>query len=110
MWPVGGEQPKVNAGSPTFPLDVSAAWSSDHKFLTVAIVNATESAQGLALNFKGVSLTGKGRMWQMTGPDLNAVDALGKKPAVDIADFPVNAPGNLTFPPASIQILELEAK
>ena len=50
-------------------------------------------------------------MWQMTGPDLNAVDALGKKPAVDIAELPVNGPlTNLTFPPASIQILEFEAK
>jgi len=109
-WPVGGEQPKVNAGSPTFPLDVSAAWSSDHKFLTVAIVNATESAQALDLSFKGVNLSGKARMWRMAGPDVNGVDTLGKKPAVEIAEVSVNAPGNLTFPPASIQILELEAK
>ena len=46
-----------------------------------AIVSATESAQGLGLNFKGVSLSGKGRMWRMSGQDLNAVDAVGKKPA-----------------------------
>jgi hypothetical protein len=41
------------------------------------------------------------------------VDTLGKKPAVDVAEVPVNgALTNLTFPfpPASIQILELEAK
>jgi alpha-N-arabinofuranosidase len=42
-WPVGGDQPAVNAGSPTYPLDVVAAFTSDRKFLTVAVVNPTPS-------------------------------------------------------------------
>ena len=54
-FPVGGDQPRVNAGSPTFPLDVSAAFTSDRKFLTVAVVNPTESAQTLDLDFQGVA-------------------------------------------------------
>jgi hypothetical protein len=46
----------------------------------------------------------------MAGPDVNGVDTLGKKPAVDVAEVPLTeAPKNLTVPPASIQILELEA-
>ena len=46
-YPVGGDQPKVNAGSDTYPLDVIAAWSSDRKTLTVAVVNPTESERQL---------------------------------------------------------------
>ena len=47
LYPVGADQPKVNAGSPTYPVDVSAALTADGKFLTVAVVNPTESAQTL---------------------------------------------------------------
>ncbi|HSW48690.1 MAG TPA: hypothetical protein VLH09_00880, partial [Bryobacteraceae bacterium] len=42
-----GRLPKVHAGSPTYPLDVSAALSADGKLLTIAVVNPTESAQDL---------------------------------------------------------------
>src|ERR1017187_1849947 len=49
LYPVGGDQPKVNAGSPTYPVDVSAALTSDGKFLTVAVINANESAQAFDL-------------------------------------------------------------
>jgi alpha-N-arabinofuranosidase len=109
-WPVGGDQPKVNAGSETYPLDVTAAWSADRKALTVAILNPTESAQPLEVNFKGASLRAKGRMWQMTGPDLKTFDTLGK-PAVSIAEQAVNeVPKSLTVPAASIQIYEFEVQ
>ena len=37
--------PHVNAGSPTYPLDVAAALSADGKTLTVAVVNPTEAPQ-----------------------------------------------------------------
>jgi hypothetical protein len=38
-------QPKTNAGSLTFSFDMVAELTEDHKFLTVAVVNATESEQ-----------------------------------------------------------------
>ena len=43
--PVGGEQPAVNAGSATFPLDVVAAWAADRHTLTVAMLNPTDADQ-----------------------------------------------------------------
>ncbi len=55
LYPVGADQPKVNAGSPTYPVDVAAALSADGKFLTMAVVNATESTQTLALAIKGMT-------------------------------------------------------
>ena len=39
---------RPNSGSPTWPLDVSAALSPDGKLLTIAIVNPTEAAQEFA--------------------------------------------------------------
>ena len=43
-YPIGGDQPRVNTGSDTWPLDVSAALTADRKALIVAVVNATEEA------------------------------------------------------------------
>ena len=52
-YPVGGDQPKTNSGSPTYPLDMFAALTPDRKFLTLAVVNATESEQKFDLNVSG---------------------------------------------------------
>ena len=59
--PVGADQPKINAGSPTHPVDVVAALSADGKLLTVAILNANEAAQQIDLIIKGIALQAKGR-------------------------------------------------
>lgn len=107
-WPVGGDQPAVNAGSPTYPLDVTAALSSDRKFLTVAVVNPTTSSQRLDLNLQGIRLKGKSRMWQMTGPSIDAANVLGKKPEVEIVETALpEAPKALSVAPISISIYEL---
>jgi alpha-N-arabinofuranosidase len=105
LYPVGSDQPKVNAGSPTFPVDVVAAMTSDGKALTVAVINANESAQDLDLSFKGISL-GKGRMWRMTADNLNAATGLGKN-EVKIVETPLTeAPKSLRIAPISIDLYE----
>ncbi|HXB74523.1 MAG TPA: hypothetical protein VNY05_40180 [Candidatus Acidoferrales bacterium] len=110
LYPVGADQPKVNAGSPTYPVDVTAGLTSDGKSLTVAIVNATESAQELELNFRGIALAGKGRMWRMTGDSLNAATGLGRN-EVRILETPLTeTPKALTIPPISINIYEFEKR
>jgi len=40
------------------PLDVVAALTADRKYLTVAVVNATDKVQPLDLNISGMRLTG----------------------------------------------------
>ena len=106
LYPVGADQPKVNAGSPTYPVDVSAALTSDGKFLTVAVINPNESAQDLDLSFKGIALLGKGRMWRMTGDSLNAATGLGRN-EVRIVEMPLTeTPKALTIAPISIDIYE----
>ena len=104
------DQPKVNAGSPTYPVDVTAALTSDGKSLTVAIVNPNEAAQELDLSLKGISLTGKGRKWRTTGPSLTAATGLNRK-EVQVTESPVTgAPDKLSIAPISINIYEFEEK
>jgi alpha-L-arabinofuranosidase len=106
-WPVGGDQPAVNAGSPTYPLDVSAAFTSDRKFLTVAVVNPTTSTQQLDLNIEGTHASGNSRMWQMTGPNESAANVLGQKPQVEIAETALpGVPATLSIAPVSLNIYE----
>lgn len=108
LYPVGADQPKVNAGSPTYPVDVVAALTSDRKFLTLAVVNPNESAQQLDVTFKGITLTGKGRIWRMTGDSLNAATGLGRN-EVRILEMPLpETPGALNVAPISISIYEFE--
>jgi alpha-N-arabinofuranosidase len=100
-----GDLPRTNAGSPTYPLDVVAALSPNRKYLNLAVVNATESDQPLMLNVKGVRLSGKPTLWEMTGKDLNTSNRAGHKPQVDVKEIPMGeVPAKLSVPPISVDI------
>ena len=104
-YPPGGDQPNTNSGSPTYPLDIFAAVSPDHKFLSLAVVNATESAQPLDLNVTGTSISGASTLWQITGNSLDASNHAGQAPQVEIKESSIgNAPHALTVAPISINI------
>jgi alpha-N-arabinofuranosidase len=108
-WPIGGDQPKVNAGSPTYPLDVVAALSSDRKFLTLAIVNPTESVQESNLNILGVQLGGDSRLWRLTGPSVAAANVVGREPEVKIETVSLpDVPKVLSVAPISINIYRFQ--
>ena len=101
--PPGGEQPAVNAGSDTFPLDVVAAWTEDRRTLTVAVLNPTEGEQRLKLRISGAALSGKGTLWRLASAESN-----GQNPSISQA--PVDSvPDSLTVPPFSVNIFELPA-
>lgn len=104
-FPVGGDQPRVNAGSPTFPLDISAALTPDRKALTVAAVNATEAEKSLHLDLVGFRAGVQGRAWKMTGASLDAANRVGMPPQVGVREtaFDTRA-GRLTVAPHSIEI------
>jgi alpha-N-arabinofuranosidase len=102
--PPGGEQPVVNAGSDTFPVDVVAAWTDDRRFLTVAVLNPTDVDQPLKLNITGVALSGKGTLWRLASTEEN-----GQNPSV--SSSPVDSiPNSLTLPRFSVSIYELAVK
>jgi alpha-N-arabinofuranosidase len=109
-YPVGGDQPRVNAGSPTYPVDVSAALSSDGRVLTMAVVNPTDTAQELDLAIQGIELGAKGRRWRMTGPKIDAVTGLTRS-EVQVVETPLGgAPKTLRIAPISIDLYEFERR
>jgi alpha-N-arabinofuranosidase len=83
-YPAGGDQPKENSGSPTYPLDMFAALTPDRKFLELAVVNATDTQQKFDLNVAGARLNGPSTMWQMTGTSLDAADRVGQPQQVQV--------------------------
>ncbi|HLZ55247.1 MAG TPA: alpha-N-arabinofuranosidase, partial [Verrucomicrobiae bacterium] len=99
--PPGGEQPVVNAGSDTFPVDVAAAWTADRRALTVAVLNPTDAEQPLKLNITGAALSGKGTLWRLA-----STEADGHNPV--ISSSPIEStPDSLTLPRFSVSIYEL---
>ena len=109
-YPAGGDQPKVNAGSPTYPVDVSAALSSDGKLLTLAVVNPTESVQELKVTLQGVELRGNGRVWRMTGASASAATGLGRN-ELQVVETSVNeVPKVLRVAPLSIDLYQFEKR
>ena len=111
QYPVGGDQPKINAGSDTYPLDVVAAWSNDRKTFTVAVLNPTESKRELAVSFKGVELAGPGHLWRLAPSNVDATIRVGQPPQVKIEEHPLDAvPAVLTIVPISVNIYEFAVR
>jgi alpha-N-arabinofuranosidase len=103
--PPYADEPKTPSGSPTYPLDMFAALTPDHKYLTLAVVNATESAQKFDLNITGTRLAGASTLWQMTGNSVDAADHVGQPPQVEVKEITMaNAPETISVAPISVNI------
>jgi alpha-L-arabinofuranosidase len=104
-YPPYGDQPKTNAGSSTYPLDMVAALTEDHKFLTVAVVNATESEQKLDLNLTGARLGGPPMVCRLTGSSVDAANRVGQPQQVEVKEVPAgDAQGAISVAPISVSI------
>jgi alpha-N-arabinofuranosidase len=100
-----GDEPKVSSGSPTYPLDVFAALTPDHKYLNVAVVNATDQEQKLDVSVAGARTAGPSTLWQLTGSSLDAMDRVGQPAQVEIKEIPVsNASGSIAVAPISVNV------
>ena len=100
-----GDLPRTSAGSPTYPLDMVAAISADHTFLTLAVVNATVSEQKVDLTVDGVRLSGNITLWRMTGNNLDAANKIGQIPQVKVKESAIaEAPKTLSVAPISVEI------
>ncbi len=105
QYPVGGDQPETNSGSPTYPLDMFAALSPDRKYLTLAVVNATDTAQTFDLNVSGIRLEGAPTLSQITGKDLQAADQVNQAPQVTMTKTTVSdSPHRLSIAPISVDV------
>ena len=89
---------------------MSASLTSDGKFLTLAVVNPTESAQNLDLAIKSIDLRGRGRRWHMTGPAIDAMTGLTRH-EVQVVETPVGeVPKMLQVAPITIDLYEFERR
>ena len=105
IYPAGGDQPAVNPGSDTYPLDVSAALSDDRKTLTFAVLNPSDSEQRMNLVISNAKLADSGRLWQMAPKSVDAKITIGQKPEVEVQEQTLGAvPAAIVVPPFSINI------
>jgi alpha-L-arabinofuranosidase len=101
---VGGEIPNVNAGSPTYPLDVAAALTADGTTLTVSVVNPSDKPQTLRLELKGVAVAGGGTVWRMAPGSATAANLVGREPQVRVERSAASAAEPLVIPPISVGV------
>jgi alpha-N-arabinofuranosidase len=103
-----GSIPVKVSGEPA-PLDVAAAWTEGKKTLTLAVVNATKTAQTLPISFSGVRVPRTAKLYLVTGADEMACNVPGKEPGVTVREVP-NAPfgKKLTLPPISVSLYEIK--
>ena len=96
-------------GSPTYPLDVLAAYSSDKKKFLISVVNPTEDGQNLAPKISGVKLGSKGRLLQIAPSSSKATNAVGKEPEVKIVETATGSlPETIQIPPYSVSLWEFD--
>ena len=104
-FPAGGDQPAVNPGSDTYPLDVSAALSEDRKTLSIAVLNPSDSEQSIQLAIHGAKLATAGKLWRMAPGSPDATVKVGMKPEVQVEEQSLGAlAGTITLPPFSVNI------
>jgi alpha-N-arabinofuranosidase len=96
-------------GSPTYPIDVLAAFSGDRKIFILSVINATEEAQEFTPQISGVKLHGTGKLSQLVAPSATSNNEVGKEPVVKIAESSVGAlPEKVQLPPVSVSIYQYE--
>jgi alpha-L-arabinofuranosidase len=104
------------SGSPTYPLDIFAALTADHKTMAISVVNPTETAQEFDLAITGVQPAGTAKSWQITAPAGAAAAAPGGRggaggtPATAAEKALPEVPRQVTLPPASITIYEFAVR
>ena len=107
----GVDRPAVASGSNTYPLDISAALTTDRKKITVSIVNPTLQPQQVNIKYLGIEIQKNAKRWTISGNDLKAINEPGKKPAIEIIRSSINdADGPLHLDAASITLFEIPLK
>jgi len=106
--PLYGDEPKTSSGSPTYPLDLFAALAPDRKYLTLAVVNATDREGKFDMSVTGLHFSGPATVWQLTGSSIDAANHVGQPSGVEIKQTNVgDASGTISVAPLSVNIYQL---
>lgn len=104
-YPPYGDQPKTSSGSPTYPLDMVAALTADHKYLTLAVVNGTDTVQKFDLKVAGMKMARPSTRWLLAGSSLDAENRVGQPPHVEVKESPVaGGSGPISVDPETVNI------
>ena len=96
-------------GSPTYPLDVLAAFSSDRTKFFISVVNPTEEPHSFKPTISGVRLRDQGKLYQIAPPSVNSSNEAGKEPEVKIVETAQNAvPETVDVPAVSVSLYEFD--
>jgi alpha-N-arabinofuranosidase len=111
VFPAGGDQPAINPGSDTYPLDLSAALSEDRKTLAIAVLNPSDSEQSIRIAIKGTKLASSGTLWRMAPGSIDATVQVDKKPEVQVEEQSLGAlPAVVMVRPFSVNIYSYPAQ
>ena len=98
-------------GSPTYPLDVLAAFSGDRKRLLISVVNPTEEGHNLTVRISGIKLRERGKLYRIAPPGVNSANDAGKEPQVKIVETEQAAfPETVQAPPVSVSLYQFEVE
>jgi alpha-N-arabinofuranosidase len=105
VFPAGGDQPAINPGSDTYPLDVSAALSADRKTLAIAVLNPSESEQSIRVGINGAKLASAGTLWRMAPDSIDTTVQVDKNPEVQVEEQSLGKlPSTVMVRPFSVNI------
>lgn len=108
---VGVDKPEKTSGSATYPLDIMAALSKDHKVLTISVVNPTKKEQHIKLNITGGLISNNAKKWIITGPNIKARNVAGKKPEITLRESDVkNFKRSISISPISVCIYRVSVE
>jgi alpha-N-arabinofuranosidase len=96
-------------GSPTYPLDILAAISSDRKKIILSVINPSEEGRSVTLNLSGVKLRREGKLYQIAPPSAKSTNEAGKEPAAKIVESTQDGlPETVLAPPVSVSLYEFD--
>ncbi len=96
---------------PTGDLDVSAAWTTDRKAITIAVVNPRSTADELVVNLGSTTVKDQSTQWLIIGTDPDEYNEPGKPQNLTIQEHSVNTSGGkLAVPALSVVIYRLDLR
>lgn len=107
-WPVGGEQPSVNAGGDTSPLDMVATLTNDRKTLTIALINPTLSDKEITIQLNGIDTSKTITKWTLSAPSIMSSNIVGKEAEVVLKESRITNGEKLKVGAATINIYRYE--
>jgi alpha-N-arabinofuranosidase len=99
----------IQIQQPAADLDVSAAWTEDHRAITISVVNATDKPRTLDVDLGKTAVKGAAARWEISGPSPQLHNEPGLTPEVIRAvEEKVSFANKLEAPAYSVELYRLE--